>query len=317
MQLTLNETFLAVLAGLVGLSVIVTALGAWLSARTIDEAKQQRLRLVNSRLRASWSIVAVFSVAFALGTGTLLFVFALVSFFALRNFVSLTPIRPADHWALVLAFYIVTPLQYVLIGTGKIGLFTVFIPVYLFLLLPVVMALKQDTERYLERVAKVQWGLMICVYCVSHAPAIAQLGGPEIGERGPLLLVYFLLVLYVADLAQVITSAVVGGTPLKSDPNRTWAGVMVAATVAGLLGTALWWMTPYRWWQSTLMSIIIAASGFFGSVVLSSVKKSLGARDWDTGIVGVRAVLDRLDALAFAAPVCFHLTAWLYSRAAQ
>jgi phosphatidate cytidylyltransferase len=317
MQLTLNETFLAVLAGLVGLSVIVTALGAWLSARTIDEAKQQRLRLVNSRLRASWSIVAVFSVAFALGTGTLLFVFALVSFFALRNFVSLTPIRPADHWALVLAFYVVTPLQYVLIGTGNIGLFTVFIPVYVFLLLPVVMALKQDTERYLERVAKVQWGLMICVYCVSHAPAIAQLGGPEIGERGPLLLVYFLLVLYVADLAQVITSAVVGGTPLKSDPNRTWAGVMVAATVAGLLGTALWWMTPYRWWQSTLMSIIIAGSGFFGSVVLSSVKKSLGARDWDTGIVGVRAVLDRLDALAFAAPVCFHLTAWLYSRAAH
>jgi phosphatidate cytidylyltransferase len=297
--------------------VIVTALGAWLSARTIDEARQQRLRLVNSRLRASWSIVAVFSVAFALGTGALLFVFALVSFFALRNFVSLTPIRPADHWALVLAFYVVTPLQYVLIGTGKIPLFTVFIPVYVFLLLPVVMALKQDTERYLERVAKVQWGLMICVYCVSHAPAIAQLGGPEIGERGPLLLVYFLLVLYVADLAQVITSAVVGGTPLKSDPNRTLAGVMVATTVAGLLGTALWWMTPYRWWQSTLMSIIIAASGFFGSVVLSSVKKSLGARDWDTGIVGVRAVLDRLDALAFAAPVCFHLTAWLYSRAAH
>lgn len=316
MQLTLNETFLAVLAGLVALSVTVTALGAWLSARTVDEAKQQRLKLVNSRLRAAWSIAAVFSVAFALGTGMLLFVFALVSFFALRNFVSLTPIRPADHWALVLAFYVVTPLQYVLIGTGNIGLFTVFIPVYVFLALPVVMALKQDTERYLERVAKVQWGLMICVYCVSHAPAIAQLGGPGIGERGPLLLVYFLLVVYVADLTQVITSAVLGGTPLKSDPNRTWAGVMVAATVAGLLGTALWWMTPYRWWQSTLMSIIIAASGLFGSVVLNSVRKSLGARDWDTGIVGVRAVLDRLDALAFAAPVCFHLTAWLYSRAA-
>jgi len=90
--------------------------------------------------------------------------------------------------------------------------------------------------------------------------------------------------------------------------------VMVAATVAGLLGTALWWMTPYRWWQSTLMSLIVAGSGFLGSVVLSSVKKSLGARDWDTGIVGVRAVLDRLDAIAFAAPVFFHLTAWLYSR---
>lgn len=314
MQLTLNETFLAVLVGLVALSVVVTALGSHLGRNTTDAVKQQRLALVNSRLRASWSIVAVFSIAFALGTGALLFVFALASFFALRNFVSLTPIRPADHWALVLAFYVITPLHYVLIGIGYIGTFTVFIPVYVFLLLPVVMALKQDNERYLERVAKVQWGLMICVYCISHAPAIVQLGTPDAGERGPLLLVYFLLVLYIADLTQVITSAVLGGTPLRSDPTRTWAGVMVAATVAGLLGTALWWMTPYRWWQSTLMSIIVACAGFLGSVVLSSVKKSLGARDWDTGIVGVRAVLDRLDALAFAAPVFFHLTAWLYSR---
>lgn len=314
MQLTLNETFLAVLAGLVGLSLLVTGLGAYLSARTVDALKQQRLALVNSRLRASWSIVAVFSVAFALGTGALLFVFAAASFFALRNFVSLTPIRPADHWALVLAFYIVTPLHYVLIGIGQIGLFTVFIPVYVFLLLPVVMALKQDNERYLERVAKVQWGLMICVYCISHAPAIVQLGAPEVGDRGPLLLVYFLLVLYIADLAQVIASATLGGTALKSDPDRTWAGVMVAGTVAGLLGTGLTWMTPFRWWQSTLISLMIAGAGFLGTVVLSSVKKSLGARDWDTGIVGVRAVLDRLDALAFAAPVFFHLTAFLYSR---
>lgn len=314
MHLTLNETFLAVLAGLVVLSAIVTGLGAYLSAHTSDVVKQQRLALVNSRLRASWSIVAVFSIAFAVGTTGLLVVFAVTSFFALRNFVSLTPIRPADHWALVLAFYVVTTLQYVLIGVGEIGLFTVFIPVYIFLLLPIVMALKQDNERYLERVAKVQWGLMICVYCISHAPAIVQLAAPEIGERGPLLLVYFLLVLYVADLAQVIASATLGGTPLKSDPTRTWAGVMVAVTVAGLLGTALWWMTPFRWWQSTLMSIIVAGAGFMGTVVLASVKKSLGARDWDTGIVGVRAVLDRLDALAFAAPVFFHLTAWLYSR---
>jgi phosphatidate cytidylyltransferase len=205
-------------------------------------------------------------------------------------------------------------LQYVLIGVRETGLFTVFIPVYLFLLLPVVMALKQDTERYLERIAKVQWGLMISVYCVSHAPAIVQLSAPDYGERGPLLLVYFLLVLFLSDLLQVIASATLGGTPLKSDPQRTWAGVMVGAAGAGLLGTALWWMTPFRWWQSTLMSIVVASAGFTGTVVLMSVKKSLGSRDWDTGIVPVRAALDRLDALAFAAPVFFHLTAWLYSR---
>ncbi|HVE88596.1 MAG TPA: phosphatidate cytidylyltransferase, partial [Burkholderiaceae bacterium] len=173
MNLTLNETFLAVFCALAILSLVSTGTGQWIASRTMDTVRLTRLAVVNSRVRSSWSVLALFTVAFVIGPNALLVVFALASFFAMREFVSLTPIKPSDHWALVVAFYLVIPAQYILLGFGRANLFAVFIPVYVFLLMPVVMAIKQDTELYLQRVAKVQWGLMISVYCVSHAPAIA------------------------------------------------------------------------------------------------------------------------------------------------
>ena len=192
MQLSLHETFFAVLTGVVLLFATATALGAWLESRTSDTVKLAWIHQLNQRIRGSWAIVGVFALGFALGGEALTVVFALASFFALREFVALTPIRSSDHWALVIAFYLVIPVQYILVAGGWYGWYAVFIPVYVFLLLPVVMALRQDNERYLERVAKVQWGLMISVYCVSHAPAIAsiEIAGHE--GRGALLLLHHL-----------------------------------------------------------------------------------------------------------------------------
>ena len=250
--------------------------------------------------------------AFVIGPNALLVVFALASFFALREFVSLTPIKPSDHWALVVAFYLVIPAQYLLLGFGRTNLFAVFIPVYVFLLMPVVMAIKQDTDLYLQRVAKVQWGLMISVYCVSHAPAIATLPIRGYEDRGPLLLLFFLLILFLTDLLQVIVSTLFGGIPLTV--NREQDGERCAGRrCAGvLIGTALWWMTPFLWWQAFFMSALIVVSGFIGTVVLSLVKRSLGAKQWDSELVLTRGVLERLDALMFAAPVFWQVTRYLW-----
>lgn len=312
MQLTLHETFFAVLAGLVLLFATATVLGGWLQARTADAVKLAWIGQLNSRIRASWSIVLLFAIAFALGGGALVLIFALASFFALREFVALTPIKPSDHWALVFAFYAVIPLQYALVYTGWYAMYAVLIPVYVFLVMPVVMALKQDTERYLERVAKVQWGLMISVFCVSHAPAIAQLEIPGYEGRSALLLLYFLLVLQLSELLAVIASATFGRTPLRSNPNKSREGVLVGGAAATLLGTALWWMTPFAWWQAALMSGAIVVAGFMGGLVLASVERSFGARDWGEHAHLSRGVLDRLDALSFAAPVFFHLTLYFF-----
>lgn len=313
--MALHHTFFLVLGALVVLMITATALGSWLESRTVDAVKLAWIHQLNLRIRGSWAIVLVFALAFALGGESLTVVFALASFFALREFVALTPSSESDYWALVIAFYVAIPLQYVLVASGLYEWYAVMIPVYLFLLLPVVMALRQDTERYLERVAKVQWGLMISVYCVSHAPAIATLQITGYEGRGALLLLYFLLVLQLSELLAVIASASVGRTPLRSNPAKSVEGVAIGGIAATLAGTGLWWMTPFAWWQSLLMSAAIVVAGFMGGLVLASAKRSLGARDlWlDGGVQLARGALGRLDAVSFAAPVFFHLTLYFFA----
>jgi phosphatidate cytidylyltransferase len=312
MNLTLNETFLAVFCSLAILSALATGVGQWAAHQTMEPARLARLGVLNSRIRGSWSVLAVFTIAFALGPVALLVVFALASFFALREFLSLTPIKSSDHWALVVAFYFVIPAQYILLGFGRASVFATFIPVYVFLLLPVIVAIRLDTERFLERVAKVQWGLMISVYCISHAPAIATLPIKGYEGRGPLLLLFFLLVLMLTDVLQILFSAALDGRALRSNPSKTVNGVLAGSAAGALIGTALWWMTPFTWWQALVMSLVIVGTGYLGSVVLSAVKRSLGARNWDSEFELTRGVLERLDSLTFAAPLFWQITRYFW-----
>jgi phosphatidate cytidylyltransferase len=307
------ETYLLVLGALVAFFSTVTLLGNWLAGRTIDAVKLAWIGQMNTRIRAAWAIVLLFAVAFAAGGGALLVIFAVASFFALREFIALTPIKATDHAALVLAFYVVIPAQYALIAADWYAMYTVFIPVYVFLVLPVVMALRQDTEQFLMRIAKVQWGLMISVYCVSHAPAIATLELPGFEGRGAMLLLYFLLVVQMADLLAVVASAAIGRTPLSSNPNKSREGALAGGTAAVALATALAWMTPFTWWQAAAMSAATVVAAFMGGLVLASVQRSLGARVWtDDGIQLTRGVLERLDGIAFAAPVFFHCALYFF-----
>ena len=317
-QLNLPQTIFVVMGGLVVLFAVATVFGGWLSARAVTPVAVIRVGQMNSRLRAGWTIILLFALAFALGNVAVAIVFAIASFFALREFVALTPIKPGDHWALVLAFYVVIPLQYVLVAGGSRAMFTVFIPVYVFLTLPVLMALRQNVEHYLQRIAKVQWGLMITVYCVSLAPAIAALEPPGYEGRGALLLLFFLLVVQMADLFGVIFSATLRGTHLRSNRIKTREGVLAGNIVATFVGTLLWWMTPFDWWQALLISAATVTAGFMGGLVLASVKQSMGAVDLGANINGAapvplsRGVLERLAALSFAAPVFFHLTLYFF-----
>jgi phosphatidate cytidylyltransferase len=312
MELSLQQTFFAVFGGLALLSAAASALVHRLMLRTTDPVKLTWIGQLNSRLQVSWLILLLFAVGFALGEAALAVIFALASFFALREFVALTPIKPADHIALIVAFYVVVPVQYVLVASGRYQLYAVFIPVYLFLILPVVMAWRHDTELYLQRVAKVQWGLMLSVFCVSHAPAIATLEPPGYEGRGPLLLLYFLLIVQMSDNFAVMASASFGRTPLRSNPNKSREGVLIGGLAAGVLGTLLWWMTPFAWWQAMLMSAATVVSAFMGGLVLASVKRSLGERQWDQGVALSRGVLERLEGITFSAPVFFHATVYFF-----
>ena len=312
MELSLQHTFLAVFGGLALLAAAASLLVHRLMLRTTDPVKLTWIGQLNSRLQVSWLILLLFATGFALGEVALAVIFALASFFALREFVALTPIKPADHIALILAFYVVIPVQYVLVASGWYQLYAVFIPVYLFLILPVIMAWRHDTELYLQRVAKVQWGLMLSVFCVSHAPAIATLEPPGYEGRGPLLLLYFLLLVQMSENFAVMASASFGRTPLRSNPNKSREGVLIGGAGAGVLGTLLWWMTPFTWWEAALMSAATVFASFMGGLVLASVKRSLGERQWDQGVALSRGVLERLEGITFSAPVFFHATVYFF-----
>ena len=233
-------------------------------------------------------------------------------FFLLREFIALTPIKHTDHWVLVIAFYIAIPVQYALVYFNLSQVFTLFIPIYLFLILPVVAALSHDTDRYLERVAKVQWGLMICVFCVSHAPAIVNLDFESHKTSGQLMLLFFLIITFLADLFSVLASSALGGKALALNPNKTVKGITVGCLLAVVAGIALYWLTPFSILQTAIFAIAIVLACAMGDFVINSVKRSLGARSWEGELYIGRGILERFAPLTFSAPVFYHFTLLFY-----
>ena len=212
--ISLQEGYLIILATLIVLQGAGTIYGLWAQGRAATPEAVRRLAVANSRVRMGWWLIIVFTVAWWWGMASLVVLFAIFSFFLLREFIALTPIRHTDHWVLVVAFYLAIPAQYALVYFNLTHVFTLFIPVYLFLLLPVLMSLRPDNDRFLERVAKVQWGLMLSVYCISHAPALMNFDITRFGSSPSLLLLFYLLIVFLGDLFVVMASSYFGGKTL-------------------------------------------------------------------------------------------------------
>ncbi len=307
---SIQEAYLILFVGLSLLALAGTICGSRARKRAATLQQRYRLQIVNSRARMAWWLIVVFTIAFAAGLPMLLVFFAAISFFLLREFIAITPTKPTDHYSLIIAFYVTIPVQYLAIGFDLTEIYTLFIPVYLFLALPVVMAFSKDTDRYLERVAKVQWGIMLCVYCVSQLPAIAMLDLTRYNSSGPLLMLFFLLVIFVSDLCAAIASSMFAGKPLSFNAGRTVQGTLIGCAGGFLAAAAMFWMTPFRFWQALLMAIAIVVSGVFGDLVFNCVRKSMGAERLagEGDIYMTRGLLARLAPITFAAPVFYHLT---------
>lgn len=299
-----------VFGGIVALLVVASVVG-WLLHRRGGDGGGPTVRNLNARIRAWWGMVAVLAACFAIGPVATLVVFGVISFFALREFITLTPTRAGDHLPLVVAFYLLIPLQYWLIHAQWYGLFAIFIPVYAFLALPVLAVFGGDTTDFLERSTKVQWGVMVAIYCISHAPALMIL---RPGVEGQLLLLYLMLVVQISDVMQYVFGKLLGRRKLAPvvSPSKTVEGQVGGGSAAVGIGTALWWMTPFAPLQAAAMSTVIVIAGACGGLALSAVKRSLGAKDWGHMIEGHGGMMDRMDSVVFAAPVFFHFTRYWF-----
>lgn len=313
--MNLDEKFLWFFGAIAVLLAIASVIGRILAKRAKTESSMSTIENLNQRVNAWWGMVIIFFVSYLLGGNATVILFGFISLFALREFITLTPTRLGDHNALFSAFFILIPLQYVLIGTHWYSLFTLLIPVYAFLLLPAIAVLSQDTDAFLERAAKIQWGVMICVYCISHAPALLLLDLEGFKGQNALLLFYLVFVVQLSDVLQYVFGKLLGKhkvAPLVS-PSKTVEGLVGGGLSATLIGGCMFWMTPFSFWQSLLMSLVIVVMGFLGGLVMSAIKRSLSAKDWGTMIKGHGGMLDRMDSICFAAPIFFHLTRYFFT----
>ncbi|MGH6940150.1 phosphatidate cytidylyltransferase [Hypericibacter sp.] len=293
------------------LLVLVTAsLVGYLLARRQQGKPSGTIANLNSRIKAWWVMVVLIAIAFALGKVGVLVLFAFCSFTALREFITLTPTRRGDHIALATAFFIVLPAQYVLIGENLYGIYSIFIPVYVFLGMPIIAALRGDTTLFISRIAEVQWGLMVSVFCVSHAPALLTLQIPGYEGQNAMLIVFLIMVVQASDVLQYVWGKLIGKHKIAPSlsPSKTIEGFVGGVASATALGAALWWITPFTWWQAGLMALVVNLMGFCGGLVMSAIKRDRGVKDWGQMIEGHGGMLDRLDSVIFAAPIFFHLT---------
>jgi phosphatidate cytidylyltransferase len=315
MNLKFDKQTLWLVGGVLAILVISSLSGWILSLRVKTDAGKATVKNLNARTRAWWVMVAIFGLAIATGGIGSIILFALTSFLALREFITLTPTRPGDHRSLFWIFFLVLPLQYYLIAIKWYGLFSIFIPVYAFLLIPIRSAAAGDCEHFLERTAKIQWGLMICVYCVSHVPALLSLKIPGYEGKNGKLMFYFVLVAQISDVLQYVWGKTLGRHKIAPNvsPNKTWEGFIGGIACATLIGAGLWWATPFTPLQSAGMSLAITLMGFGGGLVMSAIKRDRGVKDYGNLIEGHGGVMDRIDSLCFAAPVFFHFTRYFFT----
>ncbi|MCW1933861.1 phosphatidate cytidylyltransferase [Pararhodobacter zhoushanensis] len=262
-----------------------------------------------TRIDSWWAMVVLFTLTMLAGRWAMVLLFAVASFAALREFYTYSSRTRADHLSLALAFYIILPAQFLFVFFDIQRLFAVFIPVYIFLLLPFVSVLRGSTERFLSRVSETQWGLMIAVYCLSHIPALMWLELPGYDGRGMLLIAFLVLVVQTGDLVDFYMGRRSGWRRIVPDLSpKTWGGAIWGIVAAAVLGLALFWITPFGPLAAAAMAALASASGQVGNLVLRAIKRDRGLRDWSHLIPGQGGFLDQLDSVIFAAPAFFHLT---------
>jgi len=327
---------------------VATGIGQFLRRQTDSALNPAVVDQFNLRIRAWWLLCAVLAAAFYFGQEATVILFGGLSFWALREFITLTPTRLADHRALFWVFFLFTPLQYVLVYFNKYELFSILIPVYAFLFIPARIALAGDYKRYLERTAKIQAALMICVYCLSHAPELLYLniappstaainsatpapmveeshasdatpvpGNSSLGNKqNARLLFFFILVVTMGDAFHYTGEKLLGRHAIAPaiSLHKTWEGLLVAVGCGTLFGTCMWWATPFQPSQAAGMSLVITTMGFAGGMTMSAIKRDRGVRDYGTLVEGHGGVLDRIDSVCFAAPVFYHFTRLLFPQ---
>lgn len=302
----------------VGLAVLLVLILA--SVVTFIIKKQQGHSLskqaveLDQRIRSWWWIMILLFGCLFLGKLASITLFMFISYLALKEFFSTVPTQHVDRSVLFWA-YLSIPLQYYWVYTAWYGMFLVFIPVYVFLLLPFRRVLTQKAEGFTQAMGIIHWGVMLSVFCLSHIAFLLQVDTHSTASSGSSLVLLLLLTTQFNDIAQYICGKTFGKHKIipQISPNKTWGGFIGGVICTTILTSQLApLLSPFSVSQSLILGLIISSMGFVGDVVMSAVKRDLGIKDYSQLIPGHGGILDRCDSLIYTAPLFFHYYAYLY-----
>jgi phosphatidate cytidylyltransferase len=299
---------LYVFLGVLGLLGAAEVLGLVL-ARTRREKDFSELR---SRVRSWWLMAGVFMLAIVVSRAVSLVFFAFLSFLALKEYLSLIPTRRADRGVLLWA-YLAVPLQYLWVSVDWYGMFIIFIPVYMFILIPVRMVLHGQTEGFLRATGTIHWGLMTTVFTLSHMAYLLVLPGK--GTSGAGLVLFLVLVTQFNDVAQYTWGKLFGRHKVMPtvSPNKTYEGLLGGIATSFVLVYFLAPnLTPLTRNESLVAGFFLPLAGFLGDVSVSAIKRDIGVKDAGSLIPGHGGILDRVNSLTFTAPLFFHFLRYLH-----
>lgn len=300
--------------GLLVLLLAASAIGTLLARVNTGDSARATIANLNARVRAWWKMCAIFALTLMIGRIGALILFALMSLLALREYVTLVPTRKGDHRILLWTFFVIAPLQYILIGVRWYGFFAIMIPAVVFLFVPTRIAVAGDIQHFLERAAKIQFGIMVCLYCLSYAPALLLLRIPGFEGRDARLLFFLVLIAQICDVSKYVWGKLAGRHKIipRVSPNKTWEGFVGGVLTAVALGAALWRFTPFSPLQAAAISLVIALLGAAGGLVMSAIKRDAGVKDFGAIIQGHGGMLDRIDSICFSAPIFFHIVRYYF-----
>lgn len=311
MRFDVSAAVLWSLGGLYGILIVASLVVLVLRWRAPD---QDRTELVQ-RIRSWWYIVTIFTLAMVMSRHVAVVFFAFVSFLALKEYLSIVPMRRADRRVLFWA-YLAIPLQYYWVAQAWYGMFIIFIPVYVFLLLPMRMVLIGETKEFLRAAGTLHWGIMTLVFGISHIAYLLELPdekNPGAGGAGLVLFLVFLT--QFNDVAQYIWGKLLGRHKIipKVSPNKTWEGFLGGVATTVLLAFILArWLTPMAAPWALLAGLLISVAGFIGDVTISALKRDIGLKDTGNLLPGHGGILDRIDSLTYTAPLFFHFIYYLH-----
>jgi len=306
---TVPSNVLGPLAGVYGILVMASLMLYVLHRRRPDRDMTELVQ----RTRSWWVMVTVFTLAIVVSRTVSIVFFGILSFLALKEYFSIIPTRRADRRVLFWA-YLAIPMQYYWVASGWYGMFIIFIPVYMFLLLPLPMLIIGETRDFLRAVGTLHWGVGITVFSISHVAFLLVLPG-DTGAGGAGLVLFLVLLTEFNDVAQFVWGKLFGKhriTPTVS-PKKTWEGfVGGAATTAALAVLLAPVLTPMSWPMSLAAGLLIGIGGFVGDITLSALKRDIGVKDSGGLIPGHGGLLDRIDSLTYTAPLFFHFIRYFY-----